>query len=198
MAGKLVATAVVDVDNMISDTDDSGSYIEVEVDSDGNEIISGITISNPNNNMKAIVKTTSASVGVTKAVAWPPREERTGMKSDGMGEIISSAAKKYVKSVESTNSEQHNQYTLSRELFKPGRMNSDDLWKPNTQLDEYPEQTIVKMQTPRRTFKSLEDVLQGDQSSNPVKHSSYHVPPGTTRTRKAQDNYTKHLEIVTK
>ena len=36
------------------------------------------------------------------------------MKSDGMGEIISSAAKKYVKSVESTNSEQHNQYTLSR------------------------------------------------------------------------------------
>ena len=63
MAGKLVATAVVDVDNMISDTDDSGSYIEVEVDSDGNEIISGITISNPNNNMKATVKTTSASVG---------------------------------------------------------------------------------------------------------------------------------------
>ena len=64
------------------------------------------------------------------------------------------------------------------ELFKPGRMNSDDLWKPNTQLDSYPEQTIVKMQTPRRTFKSLEDVLQGDQSSSPVKHSSYHVPPG--------------------
>ena len=63
MAGKLVATAVVDVDNMISDTDDSGSYIEVEVDSDGNEIISGITISNPHNNMKATVKTTSASVG---------------------------------------------------------------------------------------------------------------------------------------
>ena len=48
---------------MISDTDDSGSYIEVEVDSDGNEIISGITISNPHNNMKATVKTTSASVG---------------------------------------------------------------------------------------------------------------------------------------
>ena len=54
---------------------------------------------------------------VTKAVAWPPREERTGMKSDGMGEIISSAAKKYVKSVESTNSEQHNQYTLSRGII---------------------------------------------------------------------------------
>ena len=63
MAGKLVATAVVDVDNLISDTDDSGSYIEVEVDSDGNEIISGITISNPPNNMKATVKTTLASVG---------------------------------------------------------------------------------------------------------------------------------------
>ena len=31
-----------------------------------------------------------------------------------MGEIISSAAKKYVKNVESNNSEQHGHYTLSR------------------------------------------------------------------------------------
>ena len=31
-----------------------------------------------------------------------------------MGEIISSAAKKYVKNVESTQNEQHGQYTLSR------------------------------------------------------------------------------------
>ena len=74
-------------------------------------------------------------------------------------------------------------------------MNSDDLWKPNTQLDSYPEQTIVKMQTPRRTFKSLEDVLQGDQSSNPVKHSSYHVPPGIMNIKELEYNRLVVLSI---
>ena len=46
MVGKLVATAtaVVDIDNMMSDTDYSGSYTEVQVDSEGNEIISWIVI----------------------------------------------------------------------------------------------------------------------------------------------------------
>ena len=51
---------------------------------------------------------------MTKAVAWPPKGDHPGRKDDGMGEIISSAAKKYVRSVESTNVEQHGQYTLSR------------------------------------------------------------------------------------
>jgi len=54
MAGKIVAKAVVEVDNSISDSDDS----------------------------------------VTKKVAWPPKEEFDNPKvNDGMGEIISSAAK---------------------------------------------------------------------------------------------------------
>ena len=54
-------------------------------------------------------------IKVTKKVAWPPKEEFDNPKvNDGMGEIISSAAKKYVRNVESTQSEQHGQYTLSR------------------------------------------------------------------------------------
>ena len=54
-------------------------------------------------------------IKVTKKVAWPPKEEYDNPKvNDGMGEIISSAAKKYVRNVESTQSEQHGQYTLSR------------------------------------------------------------------------------------
>merc|ERR1719436_252714 len=100
--------------------------------------------------MTATVRTASASVGVTKAVAWPPKDHETVKQSDGMGEIISSAAKKYVRSVESTNSEQHGQYTLSRELFRPGKMNSDELWKPTQQQENYPEETLTKTQTPRR------------------------------------------------
>jgi len=62
MAGRIIAKAVVEVDNPTSDTDDSGSYIEVEVDSDGNEIETTVT-KNQQNGMTATVKTTSASVG---------------------------------------------------------------------------------------------------------------------------------------
>ena len=61
---KLVASAVVEVDNSTSDTEDSGSYIEVEVDSDGNEIVvTGKLPTDERNTMSATVKTTSASVG---------------------------------------------------------------------------------------------------------------------------------------
>merc|ERR1719367_1675331 len=146
--------------------------------------------------MTATVKVTTASVGVTKKVAWPPKEEFDNPKvNDGMGEIISSAAKKYVRNVESTQSEQHGHYTLSRELFQPGKFKSDEIWKPNQQ-QSYPEKTVTKTQTPRRTIKTLDDVLQNNMYSGAVKQSSYHVPPGTTRTRKAQETYTKHLEII--
>ena len=62
MAGRIVAKAIVEVDNQTSDTDDSGSYIEVEVDSDGNEIETGVS-SGQQNGMTATVRTTSASVG---------------------------------------------------------------------------------------------------------------------------------------
>jgi len=195
MAGRIVAKAVVEVDNPTSDTDDSGSYIEVEVDSDGNEIETGVS-TGPQNGMTATVRTTSASVGVTRTVAWPPKEEGAPKMNDGMGEIISSAAKKYVRNVESNNSEQHGHYTLSRELFQPGKFKSDEIWKPNQQQQNYPEKTVNKTQTPRRTIKTLDDVLQNNMYSGAVKQSSYHVPPGTTRTRKAQETYTKHLEII--
>ena len=59
---KLVAFAGVEVDNSTSDTEGSGSYIEVEVDSDGNEIVTGAA-NGQGNAMSATVQTTSASVG---------------------------------------------------------------------------------------------------------------------------------------
>ena len=62
MAGRIVAKAVVEVDNVLSDTDESGSYIEIEVDSEGNEIVAGTT-SNQHDGMTATVRTSSASVG---------------------------------------------------------------------------------------------------------------------------------------
>ena len=62
MSGKIVAKAVVEVENPLSDTDESGSYIEVEVDSDGNEIVTGTDI-DQQNGMTPTVRTASASVG---------------------------------------------------------------------------------------------------------------------------------------
>ena len=52
------------------------------------------------------------------------------------------------------------------------------LFIPNQQQENYPNQTISKTQTPRRTFKSLDDVIQNNQYGGPVKQPSYHVPPG--------------------
>jgi hypothetical protein len=62
MSGKIVPKALVEIENPLSDTDESGSYIEVEVDSDGNEIVSG-TDNDQQSGMTATVRTASASVG---------------------------------------------------------------------------------------------------------------------------------------
>ena len=56
-------------------------------------------------------------------------------------------------------------------------MNLDDVWRPNQQ-ENYPEETITKTQTPRRTIRTLSDVLQPDHHSGFTKPSSYYVPPG--------------------
>ena len=69
------------------------------------------------------------SIAVTRAVAWPPKNPEILKKSDGTGAIISSAAKKYVKSVESANSENHGQYSLSRGNYFRG--NSFTSYKNN-------------------------------------------------------------------
>ena len=67
---------------------------------------------------------------------------------------------------------------LISELFQPGKFKSDEVWKPNQQQEHYPEKTVTKTQTPRRTIKTLDDVLQNNMYSGAVKQSSYHVPPG--------------------
>ena len=146
----------VEVDNTTSDTDDSGTFIEEEVDSDGNETESGISSnqesgisSNQHDERKGAANTSSTSAGgkiqanqklsvfsyflrqkfiieisfqffvdffiETRNVDWSPKVEFDNPKlKDRMGVIISSAAKKYIKNVESTQSEKHGQYTKSR------------------------------------------------------------------------------------
>ena len=154
MSGIIEAKEEVEIDNATSDTDDSGTYIEEEVDSDENETESGISsnqesgiCSNQPDETTATADTTSTSVGgniqanqithifcyyskfileilvkffidfikVTRNVDWPSKVEFDNPKlKDRMGVIISSAAKKYIKNVESTQSEKHGQYTKSR------------------------------------------------------------------------------------
>ena len=64
------------------------------------------------------------------------------------------------------------------ELFQPGKFKSDEIWQPNQQQQNYPEKTATKTQTPRKTIRTLDDVLQNNMYSGAVKQSSYHVPPG--------------------
>ena len=70
MSGIIEAKEEVEVDNATSDTDDSGTYIEEEVDSDENETESGISsnqesgiCSNQPDETTATADTTSTSVG---------------------------------------------------------------------------------------------------------------------------------------
>lgn len=79
------------------------------------------------------------------------------------------------------------QMYLSKELFSPGKLDVGSRWKPSG--DDSGAKNLDG--APKRKFRSLDDVLQNE--NGPGKHITYHVPPGTTRTRKAQESYEKHL-----
>ena len=62
---------------------------------------------------------------------------------------------------------------LFTELFKPGKLNVEDRYKPTEEIQFkhfQDEQENVK-----RKFKSFEEVMS---TSNVAKHKTYHVPPG--------------------
>ena len=69
-------------------------------------------------------------------------------------------------------------YLMLIELFQPGKFKSDEIWNPNQQQQNYPQETVTKTQTPRRSFKSFDDVIQSNQNYGFNKQPSYHVPPG--------------------
>merc|ERR1712198_21791 len=60
---------------------------------------------------------------INKAVVWPP--------SKGASALASTAATRYMRQVEQSEDHKSNQYTLSRELFKPGKFNGEEDWNPS-------------------------------------------------------------------
>jgi len=145
---------------------------------------------NEENGDDEVMTATVTQTTLSKTVTWPPKSGGESSSS-----AASMAASKYMKVVEETQQTQpHSQYTLSRELFKPGKL--DERWQ---QSDSDEMSSLLNGQPQprvRRNFRSLDQVLQPDQASNTM--PSYHVPPGTTRTRKAQENYQRHLEVSSK
>jgi len=123
---------------------------------------------------------------INKAVTWPPSQTASGFSA--------AAASRYLKLVERTTDSSHSQYTLSRELFKPGKLD-EERWKESCGegTDKSVNHPTELDRCSKRGFRKLDDFLHTDEKG-PAKMPSYHVPPGTTRTRKAQENYQKHLE----
>ena len=60
------------------------------------------------------------------------------------------------------------------ELFSPGKLDVGSRWKPPTGNEDGEKLSGA----PKRKFKSLDEVLQNENS--PGKHITYHVPPGMT------------------
>jgi len=125
---------------------------------------------------------------INKAVVWPP--------SKGASALASTAATRYMRQVEQNEDHKSNQYTLSRELFKPGKFNGEEVWNPAGGPNPEANATgVMGTQGKGRGgcggYRKLDDFLHNE--SGPNRMPSYHVPPGTTRTRKAQENYQKHL-----
>merc|ERR1711974_246501 len=61
--------------------------------------------------------------------------------------------------------------------FQPGKMKADERWRP---VGQKPEQQVEI--GPRCTLRQSNEVLT--QSSLPNGHSSYRMPPGTSRQRR--------------
>merc|ERR1711962_283690 len=165
----------------------TASSVESSPHSDSDGSADDVTASPPengdNDDDNVMCGTVTETTEISKAVTWPPSQTASGFKA--------AAASRYLKLVDASNEESpHSQYTLSRELFKPGKLN-EERWKETTEGDRPPNEEVKG--GARRGFRKLDDFLHSDEKG-PTKMPSYHVPPGTTRTRKAQENYQKHLE----
>jgi hypothetical protein len=133
-----------------------------------------------------------------KIVHWPPppkEGEFVQKLESNISSAVSSSAK-YSKfncnnDNNATSQQMDNPRTtaLASELFKPGKLKADDRWKPAETIQQENQE---EHQQVKRKFKTMDEVMQSH--TEPAKHRTYHIPPGTTRTRRAQDNYTKHLK----
>jgi len=78
---------------------------------------------------------------------------------------------------------------IKTDLFRPGKLNMGNRWQGGGgQEDE--NGCRGGPPRPKAKLRDVEEILQ----TNSMTHSTYHVPPGTSRTRRAQDNYAKHLD----
>merc|ERR1719151_42348 len=118
-----------------------------------------------------------------KEVAWPPPDEKRAISpGDLTGKVRFGQSRRKLMELEvakfkGSSSHQMRTSPFSTGGFQPGKMKADERWRPTTQK---PEQQVEV--GPRCTLRQSNEVLT--QTSLVNGHSSYRMPPGTSRQRK--------------
>merc|ERR1719184_318634 len=118
-----------------------------------------------------------------KEVAWPPPDEKRAISpGDLTGKVRFGQSRRKLMELEvakfkGSSSHQMRTSPFSAGGFQPGKMKADERWKPVTQK---PEQQVEI--GPRCTLRQSNEVLP--QTSLANGHSSYRMPPGTSRQRR--------------
>merc|ERR1712168_648136 len=130
------------VEIVMESEEDTGSTTSVEsaagsphADSECGSAAEDITAPSENDgNDDVMCGTVTETTEISKAVTWPPSGSASGFKA--------AAASRYLKLVDASNEESpHSHYTLSRELFKPGKLN-EERWKETTDGDRPPNEEV--------------------------------------------------------
>lgn len=120
-----------------------------------------------------------------KRVEWPPH----GHKGQGQAPTNGSHIKTFAaESIFHNDKQNKESLGTGREVFKPARMKTEEKWNPAKQNPGF-QPPAIDTSKPKAKFRDIGDIMHTGTS----KHTSYHIPPGTSRTRKAQEMYNKHL-----
>lgn len=144
------------------------------------------TLTSEEQDGESIVKEFITTEKEAKVVEWPPKDDGKISNCESGQYAVKYSAKAYDTFCEQNEAPVNSKYS---EVFKPGKINADDRWKPT----ESSTITTTFYGRPKRVMRNVEDILQ---NNGPATHASYHIPPGTTRTKKAQQIYNKHLETM--
>jgi len=164
------------------------------------------------------------STEVTKRVEWPPaatgseseaevaREENLEKeKSDKSGvdandpEAVAEG-RRHLKTFVSNSLLYHNSDSnmtstqqmvgYGREIFRPGKLNMSERYNPGSN----PDNGIISgsVGRPKLKLRTMDDIVSVEtkESSTGKRQSCYYAPPGTSRTKMAQQMYKKHLQHV--
>eukprot|EP00092_Neocalanus_flemingeri_P032534 GFUD01035383.1.p1 GENE.GFUD01035383.1~~GFUD01035383.1.p1 ORF type:complete len:189 (+),score=62.34 GFUD01035383.1:81-647(+) len=150
------------------------------------------------NGGKTVVTVTTRNV---KELSWPPTEFQSKEKKEInctktlpnlSGTVHLGKGRRQKMDLELQNFQGSTAHYSSNPFtnggFQPNKMKAADKWKPQ----QTPE-TRTETERHKRVLRDTNTVLTQESVGG---HSSYKIPPGTTRTRKFQETYVKETATV--